>query len=131
MIFINYRILYQSNFSYALFVLCCLFILFSLSEVQTSLGASFICYLSTYVCIYGFQGASTPKVIVARMKWFFYEYDGQWYPGMDGAYVFPTFVLQLRKKKLKKTSTRKSDPTGDRTRACYVRGNDVRPYPRP
>ena len=27
----------------------------------------------------------------------FYDYDGQWYPGMDGVYVFPTFVLKIRK----------------------------------
>ena len=26
----------------------------------------------------------------------FYDYDAQWSPGMDGAYVFPTFVLQWR-----------------------------------
>ena len=32
----------------------------------------------------------------------FYIYEGQLYPGMDGAQVFPTFVLQLRKK-LEKT----------------------------
>ena len=36
---------------------------------------------------------------------------------MGGTYVFPTFVLQLVKN-LGKSSTRKSAPTGHRTRAC-------------
>ena len=54
----------------------------------------------------------------------FYDYDGQWYRGMVGAYVFPTFVLQLRKNP---ETTRKTDPTGDRTRTRYFRGNDVTP----
>ena len=49
---------------------------------------------------------------------FFYDYDGEWYPGMDGAYVFPTSVLQLRKNP-RKSSTRNTDSTGDRTRATW------------
>ena len=44
------------------------------------------------------------------------EYGSQWYLGMYGAYVFPAFVLQLRKNP-GKTSTRKTDPTGDRNGA--------------
>ena len=30
------------------------------------------------------------------MNDFFYDDDGQWYPGMDGAYVFMIFILQLK-----------------------------------
>ena len=44
--------------------------------------------------------------------------------GWIGAYVFPTFVLQLRKNP-GKTSTRKPDPIRVRTRARWVSGNDV------
>ena len=46
----------------------------------------------------------------------FDDYDGQWYPGMDGAKVFSTFVLWLRKNPGKNLN-RKTDLTGDRIRA--------------
>ena len=42
------------------------------------------------------------------------DYDGQWYMGIDGAQVFPKFVLELRKNS-GKNPIRKTDPTGDRT----------------
>ena len=45
----------------------------------------------------------------------FDDYGGQLYPGIDGAYVFLTFVIRL-KKNPGKTLARKTDPTGDRTR---------------
>ena len=56
---------------------------------------------------------------------FFYDYDGQWHPGKDGASVFPIFVLQLRKTPgLKQQPGKLSDlgsnpgPQGERQR-CY------------
>ena len=36
----------------------------------------------------------------------FYEYGGQWYPGMDRAQVFPRFVLQRRKNPGKTSGTK-------------------------
>ena len=50
-----------------------------------------------YVCIFGFKGASTCKVIGARNEMMMDDYDSQWYLGIDRAYVFLTFALQLRK----------------------------------
>ena len=54
--------------------------------------------------------------------------DDQWYSGIDGALAFLTFVIQLRKNP-RKTLTTKTDPSGDWTWTCYVRGNDVTPRP--
>ena len=51
------------------------------------------------------------------------DYDGHWYPGMDGGLSFN----DIWGKTPEKPSTRKTDPTGDWTRARYVRGNDVTP----
>ena len=53
----------------------------------------------------------------------------KWWPMISGDWWglrFPDIFLQLRKKP-GKTSIRKTDPTGDRTRARWVRGNDVTP----
>ena len=50
-----------------------------------------------------------------------------WWPmitGMDGTSVFPT-CLSVEEEPGKETSTRKTDPTGDRTWAHWVRGNTV------
>ena len=49
------------------------------------------------------------------------DYDGQWYPWVDGAYVFLIFVLQLRKTP-GKNLIQETASTGDRTRARWVRG---------
>ena len=49
------------------------------------------------------------------------DYDGHWYPGM----YFLSILVWLRGKDPEKTSNMKTDPTGDETRACWVRGNDV------
>ena len=53
------------------------------------------------VCIFGFKGASTSKVIGARSEMMMDDYDGQM-----------IFVLQVRKNP-EKTSPRKLVPTGD------------------
>ena len=43
-----------------------------------------------------------------------YDYDGQWYPGMDGAYVSTTFVLQFSKNSGTKLN-QKTDLTEEQT----------------
>ena len=42
----------------------------------------------------------------------FDDYDSQWYPGMDGTYVFRNFVLQLRKNPRKRPQPRKLTQQG-------------------
>ena len=70
-------------------------------------------------------GPNSYHIIVLELRMILDDYDGQWYPGTDGAYVFPTFILQLRKNPRKKNSIRKIDPSGDLIWAHYVRGKYV------
>ena len=69
-----------------------------------------------YGMVMEFYGASTLKVIGADNEMIFYDYVSQSYSGMDGVCVFPSSILRLRKNH-GKTTTRKIDSAGDRTRA--------------
>ena len=55
------------------------------------------------------------------------DYDGQMIPGVEFGQNFLTFVLELRKNT--ENPKPEIDPTGHRTRAHCVRGNDVTPRP--
>ena len=70
------------------------------------------------VCIFGFKGASTSKVIGAR-NGMMDDYDGQMIFGDLVGLKLPDIRL-TGEEKPRKTSPRKPVPTGDRTRArCY------------
>ena len=69
-----------------------------------------------YVCIFGFKGASTSKVIGARNKMMMDDYDGQMIFGVRVGLKLPDIRL-TGEEKPRKTSPRKLVPTGDRTRA--------------
>ena len=78
-------------------------------------------FVISYVCIFGYKGASTSQVIGARNEMIMVDYDGQMIFGDLVGLSFLTFVLQVRKKP-EKTSPRKLVPTGDRTQARSVTG---------
>ena len=69
-----------------------------------------------YVCIYGFKGASTSKVIGARNEMMMDDYDGQMIFGDLVGPKLPSIRLTCEEN-TDKTSPRKLVPTGDRTRA--------------
>ena len=68
-----------------------------------------------YLCIFGFKGASTSKVIGACNE-MMDDYDGQMILGDRGGLKFPDICL-TGEEKTEKNSPRKLVPTGDRTRA--------------
>ena len=70
-------------------------------------------YVCMYVCIFGFKGASTSKVIGARNDMMMNDYDGQMISGELAVLKLPDIRLTGEEK----TSLRKLVPTGDRTRA--------------
>ena len=72
-----------------------------------------------YVCIFGFKGASTSKVIGACNEMMMDDYDGQMTFGDLVGLKLPDICLRGRKNP-EKTSPRKLFPTGDRTRARCV-----------
>ena len=72
-----------------------------------------------YVCIFGFKGASTSKVIGARNEMMMDDYDGQMIFGDFVGLKLPDIRL-TGEEKPRKTSPRKLVLTGDRTRACCV-----------
>ena len=49
--------------------------------------------LLDYICIFGFKGASTSKVIDARKKMLMDDYDGQMIFGELGGLKFPDICL--------------------------------------
>ena len=57
------------------------------------------------------------------------DYDGQWYPGMDGGLSFLDTYLTVEENSRKITSNRETDSTGDRTRTLCVSSYDVIPKP--
>ena len=72
------------------------------------------------ICIFGFKGASTSKVIGARNETMMDDYDGQMIFGDLGGLKLPDIRLTGEEKPPKKPSSRKLVPTGDRTRARCV-----------
>ena len=53
------------------------------------------------------------------------NYDGQIMPGSECGLNFLTFIFQLRKTPPENLN-KEGDPIGDRTRARWMRGNDLR-----
>ena len=72
-----------------------------------------------YVCIFGFKGASTSKVIGARNEVMMDDYDGQMIFGDLVGLKLPDIRL-TGEENPEKTSPRKLVPTGYRTRARCV-----------
>ena len=72
-----------------------------------------------YICIFGFKGMSTSKIIGTRNERIMDDYDGQMMFGDLVGLKFPDFRLSGEEKP-RKTSPRKLVPTGDRTRARSV-----------
>ena len=71
------------------------------------------------ICIFGFKGASTSKVIGARNEMIMDDYDGQMIFGDLVGLKLPDIRL-TGEEKPRKTLPRKLVPTGDRTRALCV-----------
>ena len=74
---------------------------------------------SLNVCIFGFKGASTSKVIGALNEMMMDDYDGQMIFGDLVGPQLPDIHL-TGEEKPRKNLTRKLVPTGDRTRARCV-----------
>ena len=72
-----------------------------------------------YVCIFGFKGPSTSKVIGSRNEMMMDDNDGQMIFGDFVGLELPDIRL-AGEEKPEKTSPRKLVPTGDRTRARCV-----------
>ena len=78
-----------------------------------------LCTVIIAVCIFGFKGASTSKVIGARKEMMMVDYDGQMIFGDLVGLKLPDIRL-TGEENTEKTSPRKLVPTGDRTRARCV-----------
>ena len=72
-----------------------------------------------YVCIFGFKGASTSKVIGARNEMMMDDYDGQMIFGDIVGLKLPDIRL-TGEENPERTSPRELVPPGDRTRARCV-----------
>ena len=77
------------------------------------------CIYGLYVCIFGFKGASTSKVIGALNEMMKDDYDDQMIFGDLMGLKLPDIRL-TGEENPEKTSPRKFVPTGDRTRARCV-----------
>ena len=85
-------------------------------------------YSFSYLMTHVLHLKSEPVVIRRRMNMVWMINDGHMITEDECGLNILTCVLQLRKIP-GKTSSRKTDPTGDRTRARWVRGSDVTPRP--
>ena len=72
-----------------------------------------------YICIFGFKGTSTSKVIGARNEMTMDDYNGQMIFGDLVGLKLPDIHL-TGEEKPRKNLTRKLVPTGDRTQARCV-----------
>ena len=81
------------------------------SPIATGARGAWLCNCN---CNLYFNGRQHLRSLTLVMNDFWC--DGQWYPGMVVAEIFLTYVLRLRKNP-GQTSTRKTDPIGDRIRA--------------